>query len=164
VVGLSAVTTFLFIYANPNLNISEFFLKGGLLLLVTAIFMIVLIRTRYDLTLKEIKARLALEASNNEIQKQAIEIERINSNLEQIVHERTQSLEKKNAALEEYAFINAHKLRSPVASILGLINILTTMNLGKEESTIKMHLEESAKKLDDIVGDITKVIEKGDEA
>ncbi len=164
VVVISGVATFLFIYANPNLNVTEFFLKGGLLLLVTAIFMIVLIRTRYDLTLREIKARLALKASNEEIQAQALEIKRINENLEQMVHERTQSLEKKNQALEEYAFINAHKLRSPVASILGLINILTKMDLGEEEKIIKTHLEDSAQKLDAIVGDITKAIERGDGA
>jgi len=163
VVVISGVATFLFIYANPNLSVSEFFLKGGLLLLVTAIFMIVLIHTRYDLTLKEIRARLELKASNEEIQKQAAEIKRINENLEQIVHKRTQSLEVKNKALEEYAFINAHKLRSPVASILGLVNILTKMNLGSEEQVIKTHLEESAKKLDEVVGDITKAIERGDQ-
>jgi light-regulated signal transduction histidine kinase (bacteriophytochrome) len=41
------------------------------------------------------------------------------------VQERTRELEKKNKALEEYAFINAHKLRSQVASILGLINLIS---------------------------------------
>ena len=42
--------------------------------LVVSIFMIVLIRTRYDLTVKEIKARLALQQSNEEIQTQNEEI------------------------------------------------------------------------------------------
>ncbi|MEQ8362955.1 MAG: hypothetical protein RIF39_11820 [Cyclobacteriaceae bacterium] len=163
IILLSAIVTFLFVANNTLLTGEAFFLKGGLLLIVSALFMIVLIQTRYRLTSNEIRARLALRASNNEIKKQAAEIKRINENLEQIVHERTLSLEKKNAALEEYAFINAHKLRSPLASILGLTNLLTKMDLGKDAAAINEHLKSSANKLDDIIGDITKAIEKGDE-
>ena len=58
--------------------------------------MIVLIKTRYNLTVKEIKARLALQQSNNEIQAQAEEIKMINENLEHLVQQRTLELEKKN--------------------------------------------------------------------
>lgn len=163
IVMLSAMATFLFVANNPNITANGFFLKGGLLLMVSGLFMIVLIQTRYRLTASEIKARLALRASNNEIKDQAAEIRRINENLEKLVHERTQSLKKKNAALEEYAFINAHKLRSPLASILGLTNLLTKMDLGKDASAINEHLKSSATKLDSIIGDITKAIEKGDE-
>lgn len=163
IVMLSAMATFLFVANNPNITANGFFLKGGLLLMVSGLFMIVLIQTRYRLTASEIKARLALRASNNEIKDQAAEIRRINENLEKLVHERTQSLKKKNAALEEYAFINAHKLRSPLASILGLTNLLTKMDLGKDASAINEHLKSSATKLDSIIGDITKGIEKGDE-
>lgn len=163
IVLFSAMVTFLFVANNPLLAADTFFLKGGLLLMVSALFMIVLIHTRYRLTAREIKARLALRASNKEIKEQAAEIKRINENLEQLVHERTQALERKNAALEEYAFINAHKLRSPLASILGLTNLLTSMELGKEAAAINEHLKLSANKLDDIIGDITKAIEKGDE-
>ncbi|HRW99019.1 MAG TPA: hypothetical protein P5280_05990, partial [Cyclobacteriaceae bacterium] len=65
--------------------------------------------------------------------------------------------------LEEYAFINAHKLRSPVASILGLVNILSKMDLKDETKNINNHLKETTEKLDLIVSDITRAIEKGDE-
>lgn len=162
VIAVSAVVTTFFVYTNPALTWDEFFLQGGLLLMVTAIFMVILIRTRYNLTLKELVARLALRASNDEIKAQAAEIKRINENLEAIVHERTAALERKNKALEEYAFINAHKLRSPVASILGLVNLLTKLDLGKDAKSINDHLKDSAEKLDEIVGDITKAIERGD--
>jgi signal transduction histidine kinase len=147
----------------------QFLVEGGVLLLVVAIFMIVLIRTRYDLTVKEIKARLALQESNEEIQAQNEEITSqgeqirvINENLEKIVLERTKELEKKNKALEEYAFINAHKLRSPVASILGLINLLKKTSLDEEAKGIMTHLQDSTDKLDEIVSSITKTIERGE--
>ncbi len=101
-------------------------------------------------------------ASYEAIQIQDEEIRSINENLEKLVFERTQQLEKKNKALEEYAFINAHKLRAPVASILGLMNIFRTINLDEDGKYIASHLEDSTKKLDEIVSSITKAIEQGD--
>jgi len=162
IVVLSSIATALFVYYNPAIDINEFFVQGGLLLGVVAIFMIVLIRARYNLTVKEIKARLALQASNEEIQAQAEEIQIINDNLELIVQERTRELEKKNEALEEYAFINAHKLRSPVASILGLMNLMNKTNLDDEASIIAQHMVKSTEKLDEVITTMTLALEKGD--
>jgi light-regulated signal transduction histidine kinase (bacteriophytochrome) len=93
---------------------------------------------------------------------QAEEIQGINENLEMLVKERTAELEKKNKALEEYAFINAHKLRSPVASILGLLNLLSKSDLKDDSKVIRDHLQDSAKKLDQVVRSITQAIEKAD--
>ncbi len=103
-----------------------------------------------------------IQAQNEEIMAQAEEIQGINENLEMLVKERTAELEKKNKALEEYAFINAHKLRSPVASILGLLNLLKKMELIEEASIIRDHLQKSAVKLDEVVRSITKAIERAD--
>jgi signal transduction histidine kinase len=165
---ISVVATAFFLSINPSINLDQFIVQGGVLLIVVFIFMVVLIKTRYDLTIKEIKARIALQESNEEIQaqneqiiSQAEEIRVINENLEKLVQERTSELEKKNKALEEYAFINAHKLRSPVASILGLINLLNKASLSDEAKSIMSHLEDSTSKLDEIVSSITKAIEKG---
>ncbi len=169
IVFISTLATVFFLYTNPVLETNEFFVKGGLLLIVSAIFMIVLVRTRYDLTVKEIKARIALQlsneeikAQNHEIQAQAEEIRGINENLEGIVRSRTAELEKKNKALEEYAFINAHKLRAPVASILGLVNLLHKIPTSEEGKSVMEHLQLSTDKLDAIVNSITKAIERGD--
>ncbi len=162
IVIVSAAVTALFMLTNPNLDAGQFFVKGGLLLLAIAVFMIVLIRTRYDLFIKEIKSRLALNASNEAIKMQAEEIRSINENLESLVRQRTHELEKKNQALEEYAFINAHKLRAPVASILGLIPIFKSLPLEKEGKEVLHHLQESTLKLDSIVHSITQAIERGD--
>jgi signal transduction histidine kinase len=64
--------------------------------------------------------------------------------------------------LEEYAFINAHNLRAPVASVLGLINLIKKVELDEEGKVIVQHLEESATKLDTVVNSITQAIERGD--
>lgn len=162
VIALSLATTLTFIFTNQYIEINMLILKGGWLLAASAIFMIVLIKTRYNLTVKEIKARLALQQSNNEIQTQAEEIKMINENLEHLVKQRTLELEKKNAALEEAAFINAHKLRSPVASILGLTNLLIKTELTPESKVITEHLDGSVKKLDEIVSSISRTIEESE--
>ena len=173
---ISALATFFYLTTNTLVEVNQFFVKGGLLLIASAFFMMILIRTRHDLTLREIKARIALQLSNEaikaqnqeiknqnqEIQSQAEEIRGINENLENLVSSRTAELEKKNKALEEYAFINAHKLRSPVASILGLINLLNKMPASDENKPIMEHLQDSAVKLDEIVSSITKAIQRGE--
>lgn len=103
-----------------------------------------------------------IQAQNEEIQSQAEEIQGINDNLEELVRARTAELEKKNKAAEESAFIIAHELRAPVASVLGLINLISKIPLNKDGKAIVAHMEESAEKLNTVVRNITKAIERGD--
>ncbi len=103
-----------------------------------------------------------IQVQNEEISAQSEEILRINENLEEMVQNRTKELERKNKALEEYAFINAHKLRSPVATILGLINLISKTKLDHEGSEINRRLIQTADELDSVVSTITKAIERGD--
>ena len=161
VVVASILITSIFILSNPALDFTRFLVSGGLLLIMASIFMVVLIKLRYDLTLKEIRARLALQSSYEEILAQDEEIKGINENLESIVRDRTRELEMKNRTLEEYAFINAHQLRSPVASILGLINLMKRIELNTEAKSVMSHLNESTVKLDRIVASISRTIERG---
>ena len=102
-----------------------------------------------------------IQTQNEEISAQSEEILRINENLEEMVQERTRELERKNKALEEYAFINAHKLRSPVATILGLINLFSKIKLSDEGLEINKRLQQTADELDTVVSSITKAIERG---
>lgn len=173
---VSGVASAIFLNLNPEITLENFFVNGGLLLIAVGVFMFVLIKTRYSLTVKEIKARLALQISNErvqnqneeiqtqyeEIQTQAEKIRLVNDNLELLVQQRTQDLERKNIALQEYAFINAHKLRSPLARILGLVNLAHQIKIEGEGKDIIMHLQKSAQELDTIVATIRKTIEKAD--
>ena len=121
------------------------------------------LETKVEERTREIQQKTEeIQAQNEEIMAQAEEIQGINENLEMLVKQRTAELEKKNKALEEYAFINAHKLRSPVASILGLVNLLAKSGAKDDTTVIREHLKQSADKLDAIVRSITKVIEKAD--
>lgn len=106
---------------------------------------------------------LEIHNKNQEIKAQAEEIKGINQNLEVLVLERTTQLERKNKALEEYAFITAHNLRAPLASILGLINLTSKIKFADEEKVILEHLQLSAEKLDAIVHSMTEAIQQADE-
>lgn len=52
------------------------------------------------------------------------EIEGINNNLEQLIVDRTEKLKDHEARISQAAFINAHRVRSPLARILGLLNLI----------------------------------------
>ena len=121
-----------------------------------------LVRDKRELEVKVKERTEEIEAKTQEILAQAEEIRGINENLESLVKERTIELERKNKALEEYAFINAHELRGPVASILGLINLMQKLKLSEDEKVYLEHLQQSAKKLDAVVSSITQAIERGD--
>jgi signal transduction histidine kinase len=156
---IGAAFTALFIYQNPLLPVDKFFLNGGLLLAASAAFMVILINARYNLTVREIKTRVALADTISILQSQAEEIKSINENLERLVNDRTSELEAKNKAIEEYTFITAHRLRGPVASVLGLINIFRSFEIKEDAKEAITHLESSTRTLDDIVTSMLRAIE-----
>lgn len=105
---------------------------------------------------------LQLMEQKVEIEAQSDEIMSINDNLELAIKDRTRELENKNKALEEYAFITAHKLRAPLASILGLVTLIDPKKLPEEDKIIVTHLDQSAKRLDEIIHSIMNAIDKSD--
>jgi signal transduction histidine kinase len=112
---------------------------------------------------KKVKERFAeILKKNEEIMAQAEEIKSINDNLEKMVRERTEQLELKNKALEEAAFFNSHKLRAPVASLLGLTSLIKRLKLANEDRNYLLHLETSCQKLDDVIKSITSTIDEAD--
>ncbi len=101
-----------------------------------------------------------LIAQRKEIEKINEEIRNVNSSLEARVFERTKILEEKNKQLAEYAYINAHLLRGPLCSILGLVNLME-INNDDDHGLVIHHMKKSTVELHDVVGKITKAIEAG---
>ncbi|MBT31381.1 MAG: hypothetical protein CMO01_17135 [Thalassobius sp.] len=110
-----------------------------------------------------VNQRKEIEKSNKVLQAQKEKIKTINDSLEIRVNERTEELKKRNAQLEEYAFINAHILRAPVSSISGLINLLHYENLPVKETDLFKHLLTASDKLNEVVGQINTAIEQNAE-
>ncbi len=95
------------------------------------------------------------------LMKQKEEIQSFNESLKELVKERTRALETKNKQLDEYAFINSHVLRSPVLTMMGLINLIGYSNLSEEDQKIYEYLKETARVLDNVVFKITNAIDNG---
>lgn len=70
------------------------------------------------------KSQESLKKQNEEVKLQKEEIESINNNLEKLIVQRTNKVLEHEKLFTEYANINAHRVRSPLARILGLLNLI----------------------------------------
>lgn len=89
------------------------------------------------------------------------QLKEANDNLEKTVANRTAALREQNKRLEEYAFLNAHDLRGPVARILGIINLLEMNHLTEEKPLLLGYLKKSAIELDQITRSISDTLHSG---
>jgi light-regulated signal transduction histidine kinase (bacteriophytochrome) len=80
--------------------------------------------------------------------------------LKKKVNERTQLLTIKNEQLSEYAFINAHKLRAPVARILGLVALYELKDSGLSTTAYTNMIKQEVQSLDLIVKSISDAVEE----
>jgi signal transduction histidine kinase len=120
-------------------------------------------RTKY---VKAIKLKsLELENMNKVVQKanlsikeHAEEITVINENLEETVKSRTAELEERNTLLEQYAFMNSHRLRSPICTILGLLDLLQMPENKNNEVELLEKLKESIIDLDSMTKEVEKIV------
>jgi signal transduction histidine kinase len=97
-----------------------------------------------------------LRASQEEILASQEELTQINENLNNLVQERTLTIIDQNKKFVQHAFINAHKVRSPLARIQGLVNLLSyeAPRLNEDVQEIQRMLVASSKELDDILREV----------
>ena len=93
-----------------------------------------------------------LAAQNAKLEKNHLEITRIQTQLQEIISERTQEIEKANRRMIEYAFINAHLVRAPLANLLGLLE------LKSEEGNQYQTLKSKTENLDKVVRKIGGIL------
>jgi signal transduction histidine kinase len=100
-----------------------------------------------------------LREKTMEIQDQKEEIEDLNRSLETKIEERARRLMWQNQKLAEYAHTNAHQLRAPVVSILGLLQLIERINLPEEDRILVQQLQACGKDLDRITRVIARNLE-----
>jgi tetratricopeptide (TPR) repeat protein len=107
-----------------------------------------------------------LRALTDELAAQGDALQRANEVLEEKVNERTTSLITKNAQLTQYAFFNAHSLRSPIATLLGLKQLLRMSTSPEEKDDIMNRIFTTAERFDEVVRESQKILNDfdGDEA
>ncbi len=100
-------------------------------------------------------------ALNEELTSANDQLADLNKNLEDAVRKRTRELEFQNQQLTEYAFINSHLLRAPLARILGLAQVITREVGTVREKELLVALEQSAHELDQIIRKISELLYAG---
>ncbi|MGB3183735.1 MAG: GAF domain-containing protein [Cyclobacteriaceae bacterium] len=116
---------------------------------------------------RRIKGLLSQLQSNNTdlaTKNQAIaslneQLQGANSNLEEKVALRTHRLEEKNKQLTEYAFINSHLLRAPLARVLGLSQLIAREVELESDKVLIDTLINSTKDLDAIIRRISHLLD-----
>ena len=93
----------------------------------------------------------ALSRQAKELKEANEETRSINDSLEFLVQERTAALEERNRQLADFAFLNAHKMRGPLARILGLIDVLQFTDSREQEREFLQHIIQSAEELDQVI-------------
>lgn len=101
----------------------------------------------------------ALKEARRIIEEQNSELKQKNEGLEIEIEKRTKELVEYNHQLEQFAFVSSHNLRSPIARILGLGNLLEITHLPEDEIVIKQNLIVSARELDRVVKDLNTILE-----
>jgi tetratricopeptide (TPR) repeat protein len=111
---------------------------------------------------EEVKAqRDQLADKTKQIELLNIELSSLNYYLEKKVEERTNKLEIQNRALTEYAFFNAHKLRGPIARILGIMNILDIKHIANDNDELLIYLRKASIELDEITRSMGAQLDSG---
>ena len=122
-------------------------------LLVVSLLAIILTTSLY----LNIKQRASKIKKIDEFNRKLLEM---NSELDTKVKLRTIELENKNQQLINFAFVNAHKLRAPVATILGLMNLYKNNQLTvQEKEGFVDTINELAQKLDSEIRTTQRALE-----
>jgi tetratricopeptide (TPR) repeat protein len=116
------------------------------------------IRAQQD---EAIKQRDALATKNKSIETLHKKVSQTNQTLEELVAKRTAILQEQHKRLEEYAYINAFKLRGPVANITGIVGLLKKENPAEEEKKLVDYLRKSSVELDKVIRSISDTLQHG---
>ncbi len=79
----------------------------------------------------------------------------INNNLS----ETNSELIKHNNELRQFSYTVSHNLRGPVASLIGLINMIDHPSAEDEQGALIAHMKTSVQRLDNIIKDLGKIID-----
>ena len=104
-----------------------------------------------------LKATETMEEQTRLLHKQQMELTAIRNNLEDIVTVKTREVHEKADMLREYAFVNAHHVRGPLARVLGLIYLIELEGRGHPQFDTLDKIKREARKMDTIIQRINEV-------
>ena len=161
--AVGIVTVLVFFFTEPLINIPESWKAPQSDLRTTTLY-VGLIAMLFSMTYLFYRqgARLLamVRAQKGIIEDHNDEIAARNESLEEEVNKRTRELLDYNQQLEQFAFIASHNLRAPVASLLGLGNLMEVSLSNKEDiEQICLNMMNTARELDRVVRDLSTILE-----
>jgi signal transduction histidine kinase len=143
-------------------NIAEIFAR-----ILNVLYIVYLYKKEFEKERERVfETNEKLEEANAEVYAQNEVIASYNRSLEVLVEERTKDIQSLNQKLIEYAFFNSHKVRGPLARILGLIYLIRLTSAVNQNESIRSiddqieMLEKSATELDDVIKAITVLLDE----
>lgn len=122
-----------------------------------------LIYFSFDLfKLEHLKYEAELHTKNHKISQQKETLHQAKEQLEVLLHAKSKKLEDQNLGISKYAYLNSHRARSPLARILGLVNLTKFEDL-KDDDKRSYYFNEitaNAKELDTVLTEISVVLDK----
>ena len=109
-----------------------------------------------------LKYERQLKGQRDQIQQQKDAIVAAQEQMTQLLDAHTKRLQEQSQDIMKYAYLNAHKTRSPLARILGLVNLAKHEDLDEEDKR-RYYFEEihtNAKELDETLREINEVLNK----
>lgn len=91
------------------------------------------------------------------LQQQQTELNAIRNTLEKTIYEKSSEAQSKADILTEYAFVNAHHVRAPLARVLGLLSLLEIENHNSSGETVQK-IKHSALEMDMLIRKINDTI------
>jgi len=96
-----------------------------------------------------------------EVRAQKDSLEELNGQLEKLVTIRTEQIINKNQQLLDYAFYNSHKVRGPLARVMGLVYLLRLQpQIDEKSAELVDRLANSTHELDDMIKQISRVLDE----
>lgn len=106
-----------------------------------------------------------LEQSTQTLKEQTYELDAqqqtlnlLQYNLQEIVAAKTSEAEQKSEMLKAFAFVNAHKVRAPLARVLGLLNLLEMECSNHDQKKQFDYIRREVEQMDEIIGKINEVV------
>lgn len=182
IIVFSILSTLGFVQVNDAIELNEFAVEGGVLLGTGALFTIFMIEARYASRIREIKARLALDANfrlterqrdeiaskNDQLEDQAKKLrdakERIeqmnsklldyNSELESQVETRTQKLKKANKEMDQLVYSLSHDFRTPMVNVKGLLDFTEQIDSLDQMKAVMGKMRSAVHRFDELLSDM----------
>lgn len=174
IVFVNAIPLYIIEYLNPELSVripfhTDIIGQGVIFAVMLFLFSILIIQLKNNYERDRagiIDLNRQVSGQKDEIEKKNTELEYYSANLKNEVERKTKQLESLNADLkeqnlshEQFTYILAHNIRSPITQLKGLYGVLP-IDIAKDELTKEtlQRMENSISKLGDVINDLSKIV------